>query len=102
MAPSTANNSIAPANPGSSTIADASISVHKSSDDDEFGTLQTRYSETQDKPEGKKKHKAQVHPVMEDIVNATHRSLTCRRAPMDAFLKNNKAGEWFPFLGDVR
>jgi hypothetical protein len=21
---------------------------------------------------------------------------------MDAFLKNNKAGEWFPFLGDVR
>jgi superfamily II DNA/RNA helicase len=49
-APSTADNSIAPANPGSSTIADASVSDHESSDDDEFKTLQTMYSETRDKP----------------------------------------------------
>jgi hypothetical protein len=82
-------------------LADASISDHESLYDDEFKTLQTRYSETRDKPEGKKKCKAKVHPVMEDIVNATHRSLTCHRAPMNTFLENNKAGEWFPFLGDV-
>jgi hypothetical protein len=75
--------------------------IHESSDDDEFKTLQTRYSETRDKPEGKKKRKAEVHPIMEDIVNATHRSLICRRAPMNGFLESNKAGEWFPFLGDM-
>jgi hypothetical protein len=53
------------------------------------------------KPQGKKKRKAEVHPVMEDIVNATHCSLTCHRALKNTFLENNKAGEWFPFLGDV-
>ena len=89
---STADHSNAPADPGSSTIdVEASASDRDSSNGEEFKNLQIKYSETRD--QGKKKRKGEVHPVMEDLINATHRSLTCRRAPINAFLENNKAGE---------
>lgn len=105
IAHSTADKTTSANHPGSSTIdihVDTLGSDHESeSSDDEFKMLQMKYSETRDSNKSTKKRKAEVHPVMEDLVNATHRSLTCRRTPINAFLENNKAGEWFP-RGDVR
>ena len=70
-------------------------SDHDQSSDDEVEvkTLQSKYSEAQAQVKKKKRTKAEVHPVMDDIVNADYRKLSCRRVPIMAYLENNKAGD---------
>ena len=58
---------------------DVSNSDHDESSDDEVKvkTLQSKYLEAQAQVKKKKHPKAEVHPVMDDIINADYCKLTC-------------------------
>ncbi|KAF8223675.1 hypothetical protein L208DRAFT_1381376 [Tricholoma matsutake] len=68
-------------------------SDHDQSSDDEVEvkTLQSKYLEAQAQVKKKKCTKAEVHPVMDDIINADYCKLSCHQVPIMAYLENNKA-----------